>query len=397
MTMAINENKWRISDETSDFPAKRQVFTGVLSVIIIRYLVRETLKSQLAILFILLLIFFCQKLVRILGAAADGEVPTNLVLTLLGLGISEMAQLILPLSLFLAILMTFGRLYTESEITVMHACGLSKAVLVKAAMVLMLITAAVAAANVAWLGPWSARDQNEVTKNAKANPGAAALAAGQFQQSGDGQAVLFIENVKGNTFGNVFLAQLRPKDNARPSVVVADKGHMSQRHDGSQVVTLDNGTRFEGTAMLRDFRITDFKNYQAIIGHQEVLLDPNDAEQMSFSALRHSTKPDFISELHWRLTLVFSVLVMALMVVPLSVVNPRQGRVLSMLPAMLLYLIFFLLQSSLRSSGAKGRLDPALWMWVVNLGYLALAVLLNLWDTVPMRRIRARFSKGGSV
>lgn len=397
MTRAIDENKWRISDETSDFPAKRQVFTGVLSVIIIRYLVRETLKSQLAILFILLLIFFCQKLVRILGAAAEGEVPTNLVLTLLGLGVSEMAQLILPLSLFLAILMTLGRLYTESEITVMHACGLSKAVLVKAAMVLMLFTAVVAAANVAWLGPWSSRYQNEVTTNAKANPGAAALAAGQFQQSGDGKSVLFIENVKGNNFGNVFLAQLQPKGNARPSVVMADKGHMVQRQDGSQVVTLDNGTRFEGTAMLRDFRITDFKNYQAIVGHQQVLLDPNDAEQMDFKTLWQSPKPDFASELHWRLTLVFSVLVMALMVVPLSVVNPRQGRVLSMLPAMLLYLIFFLLQSSLRSSGAKGRLDPALWMWVVNLSYLALAVLLNVWDTVPMRRIRARFSKGGSV
>ncbi len=397
MTRAIDEKKWRISDETSDFPAKRQVFTGVLSVIIIRYLVRETLKSQLAILFILLLIFFCQKLVRILGAAADGEIPTNLVLTLLGLGISEMAQLILPLSLFLAILMTLGRLYTESEITVMHACGLSKAVLVKAAMVLMLFTAVVAAANVAWLGPWSARYQNEVTKNAKANPGAAALAAGQFQQSGDGQSVMFIENVKGNNFGNVFLAQLRPKGNARPSVVLADKGHMTQRADGSQIVTLDKGTRFEGTAMLRDFRITDFENYQAIIGHQEVVLDPNDAEQMNFSTLMHSKKPDFASELHWRITLVFSVLVMALMVVPLSVVNPRQGRVLSMLPAMLLYLVFFLLQSSLRSSGSKGRLDPAIWMWVVNIGYLALAVMLNLWDTVPVRRIRARFTRGGSV
>ena len=84
---------------------------------------RETLKSQLAILFILLLIFFCQKLVKILGAAVDGEIPTNLVLSLLGLGIPEMAQLILPLSLFLGLLMTLGRLYTESEITVMHACG----------------------------------------------------------------------------------------------------------------------------------------------------------------------------------------------------------------------------------------------------------------------------------
>lgn len=394
---AIDEEKWQISVETSDFPAKRQVFTGVLSVIIIRYLVRETLKSQLAILFILLLIFFCQKLVRILGAAVDGEVPTNLVLTLLGLGVPEMAQLILPLSLFLAILMTLGRLYTESEITVMHACGLSKAVLVKAAMVLMLFTSLVAAVNVIWLGPWSSRYQDEVTQNAKANPGTAALAAGQFQTSSDGNAVLFIEDVKGNQFGNVFLAQLRPKGNARPSVVLADSGHMEQHKDGSQVVTLDKGTRFEGTALLRDFRITDFTNYQARVGYKEATLDPNDAEQSSFTGLFGNDSPTFRAELHWRLTLVFSVLVMALMVVPLSVVNPRQGRVLSMLPAMLLYLIFFLLQSSLKSSGAKGRLDPAIWMWVVNLSYLLLAVLLNLWDTVPMRRVRARFTRGGSV
>jgi lipopolysaccharide export system permease protein len=394
---AIDEEKWQISVETSDFPAKRQVFTGVLSVIIIRYLVRETLKSQLAILFILLLIFFCQKLVRILGAAVDGEVPTNLVLTLLGLGVPEMAQLILPLSLFLAILMTLGRLYTESEITVMHACGLSKAVLVKAAMVLMLFTSLVAAVNVIWLGPWSSRYQDEVTQNAKANPGTAALAAGQFQTSSDGSAVLFIEDVKGNQFGNVFLAQLRPKGNARPSVVLADSGHMEQHKDGSQVVTLDKGTRFEGTALLRDFRITDFTNYQALVGYKEATLDPNDAEQSSFTGLFGNDSPTFRAELHWRMTLVFSVLVMALMVVPLSVVNPRQGRVLSMLPAMLLYLIFFLLQSSLKSSGAKGRLDPAVWMWVVNIGYLLLAVLLNLWDTVPMRRVRARFTRGGSV
>ena len=365
--------------------------------IIIRYLVRETLKSQLAILFILLLIFFCQKLVRILGAAVDGEVPTNLVLTLLGLGVPQMAQLILPLSLFLAILMTLGRLYTESEITVMHACGLSKAVLVKAAMVLMLFTSIVAAVNVIWLGPWSSRYQDEVTQNAKANPGAAAMAAGQFQTSSDGSAVLFVEDVKGNNFGNVFLAQLRPKGNARPSVVLADSGHMEQHKDGSQVVTLDKGTRFEGTALLRDFRITDFTNYQAIVGYKAATLDPNDAEQASLTDLFANKTPEFQAELHWRLTLVFSVLVMALMVVPLSVVNPRQGRVLSMLPAMLLYLIFFLLQSSLRSSGGKGRLDPALWMWVVNLAYLGLAIVLNAWDTVPMRRLRARFTRGGSV
>lgn len=365
--------------------------------IIIRYLVRETLKSQLAILFILLLIFFCQKLVRILGTAVEGEVPANLVLTLLGLGVSEMAQLILPLSLFLAILMTLGRLYTESEITAMHACGLGKSVLLKAAAILILFTAIVAAINVIWLGPWSARYQSEVTANAKNNPGAAALVAGQFRQSTDGTYVLFVEDVKQQNFGHIFVAQLWTKGSSRPSVVIADSGRLEQKKNGAQVITLDKGTRFEGTALLRDFRITHFNDYQAIIDQQATSLNPDDAEQASMSALFKSNNPKFRSELNWRLTLIFSILVMGLMVIPLSVVNPRQGRVMSMLPAMLLYLIFFLIQSSLRSNGAKEKLDPMLWMWGVNLSYLALAVMLNMWETMPVRRLRASLTRKGVV
>lgn len=365
--------------------------------IIIRYLVRETLKSQLAILFILLLIFFCQKLVRILGAAVEGEIPTNLVLSLLGLGVPEMAQLILPLSLFLGLLMTLGRLYTESEITVMHACGLGKSVLIKAAMLLVLFTGAIATVNVMWLSPWSARHQEEVLAEAKANPGVATLAQGQFQQTKDGRSVLFIENVKGANFHDVFLAQTHPSGSTRPSVVVADTGHLSLQANGSQVVTLNSGTRFEGTALLRDFRITDFKDYQAVVGHQRVTLDPTNTSQMSMSALWNSDQPESRTELQWRLTLIMSVIIMALMVVPLSVVNPRQGRVLSMLPAMLLYLVFFLLQSSMRSSAANGKIDPIVGMWGVNLFYLALAMVLNLWDTVPVRKVSARFSCKGVV
>ncbi|VFS70623.1 Lipopolysaccharide export system permease protein lptF [Kluyvera cryocrescens] len=36
-------------------------------------------------------------------------------------------------------------------------------------------------------------------------------------------------------------------------------------------------------------------------------------------------------------------------------------------------------------------------MWTVNVLYFALAVALNLWDTIPMRRIRARFTQRGAV
>lgn len=87
--------------------------------ILSRYLTKEIFKSQIAILFILLVIFFCQQLVRVLSSAVSGRVPTDLVLSLLGLGMPTMAQLMLPLSLFIALLLTLGRFYAESEITVM--------------------------------------------------------------------------------------------------------------------------------------------------------------------------------------------------------------------------------------------------------------------------------------
>jgi lipopolysaccharide export system permease protein len=353
-------------------------------------LIRETFKSQIAILFILLLIFFCQKLVKVLSMAVDGDIPTNLVFSLLGLGIPEMAQLILPLSLFLAILMTFSKLYTESEITVMYACGMSKNVLLAAALVLSLFTALLAGINSIWFGPMSAINQEKIIADAKANPNLAALVEGQFQPSQDGNAVLFVGNVEGNDFTDVFLAQLRASGNQRPSVVVADKGHIEEDANGAQRIFLDKGTRYEGTALLRDFRITDFNHYQAVIGHQETVLDNNDVEQASITDLTAMKTHQAKAELNWRLTLIISVPLMALLVVPLSEVNPRQGRVVSMLPAMLLYLMYFLLQSSLKSNASRGKIDPMIWVWVVNLAYLTLGIILNLWDSIPMRRLRAR-------
>ncbi|MFB6421788.1 MAG: LPS export ABC transporter permease LptF [Candidatus Malihini olakiniferum] len=364
--------------------------------IIIRYLAQETFKSQLVILLVLLVIFFCQELVQILGSVVDGEVPINLVLSLLGLGIPKIAQLILPLSLFLGLLMTFSRMYAKSEITVMYACGLDKTVLLKTACILALVTGVIAMINAFWVSPWSSRHQEIVMAEAKANPSVTTLVAGQFQSIQSSNTVLFISNVKGQKFDRVFLAQLRTNCNTPPSVVIASSGRVDIDQNGMQVVTLNKGSRYEGTAILRDFYITDFKKYQAVIGHKNVSQENTGMrhmEQMTISELYQLDENSARAEFHWRITLVFSVLIMAVFVVPLSAVNPRQNRVLSTLSPMLFYLIFFLIQSSLRSNASKGKIDPEISIWLVNLAYIWIALLLNLWDTLPLRRLRARARK----
>jgi len=359
--------------------------------IIIKYLAKETVKSQIIILFILLLIFFSQKLVVVLREVVNGDIPINLVFYFLGLGLPEMAQLILPLSLFLGLLITYNKIYTESEITAIHACGLGKKPLIIAALGLALITAVLATVNTLWLGPWSMKYQEKMLSNAQVNPNLAALFEGKFQSSKHGNAVLFIENINGKKFNRVFLAQLKPNDNQQPSIMIAKSGYMSEHTDGSQMVTLDKGTRYEGTALLRNFRITDFEDYQATISYQSIIPSRSSSEQMSISSLWYSDYPDARAEFHWRLTLIITVIIMALLVVPLSTVNPRQGKVLSMLPAILLYLIFFLFQSSLRSNASRGKLDPLLWLWTINGIYLGLAITLNMWDSLVMLKLRAHF------
>ncbi len=81
--------------------------------IIVRYLIKETVKSQLAVLFVLFLVFFSQKFIRVLANASDGSIPSNEILTLVGLYMPSMAMLMLPLSIFIGILLTFGRLYAR--------------------------------------------------------------------------------------------------------------------------------------------------------------------------------------------------------------------------------------------------------------------------------------------
>ncbi|EGU59665.1 hypothetical protein VINI7043_19398, partial [Vibrio nigripulchritudo ATCC 27043] len=102
--------------------------------IIVRYLIRETIKTQFAVFLVLFLIFLSQEFIRILSHASDGDIPARLILTLVGLNMPTMGMLMLPLSLYLGILLTFGRLYAESEITVMNATGIGNKFLIQAAL-----------------------------------------------------------------------------------------------------------------------------------------------------------------------------------------------------------------------------------------------------------------------
>lgn len=355
--------------------------------IIVRYLIRETIKSQIAIFFVLFLVFLSQKFISILAQASDGDIPASLIMTLVGLNMPVMAGMILPLSIFVGILITFGRLYAESEITVMNATGIGNKFLIQSALYLALISSIVAGFNTLWLTPWALDKRAETMEQLSADNSVELLQKGQFQRTPDGSAVVFIGDLKDKKLSKVFVAQVAQRDSILPSVMLADSGRVKELDDGRQILSLYDGTRYEGIPKRLDYMITDYQEYDALIGQREVKKSGRDWDDLpTLTLLTHPDKKAQ-AELQWRISLIVCIPLLTLIVIPLSAVNPRQGRFAKMGPAILIYMTYFLALSASKSGIEGGGLPVIIGMWPVNISLLLAGLILNYMDSIAVRRL----------
>ncbi|KAB2824127.1 LPS export ABC transporter permease LptF [Aliivibrio finisterrensis] len=364
--------------------------------IIIRYLIKETLKSQFAVFFVLFLIFMSQKFISILADASDGDIPGGLILSLVGLNMPAMGLLMLPLSIFIGILLTFGRLYAESEITVMNATGMGNAILIRAALYLALITGVAAAVNSLWLSPWSQEKTTQLMETVESDAGIDLLQKGQFQRSPDGNAVVFIDDISnknGKQLENIFLAQPVPHESLRPSVLVAEKGVVKELPDGRQVLDLQDGTRYEGIPTRLDYLESNFKSYELLIGQKDVKEKRRDWDAIPTLDLMKRGELEAKAELQWRISLIICIPLLTMVVVPLSAVNPRQGRFAKLGPAVLLYLAYFLSLSAGKSAIEDGGLAPYVGLWAINAVLLIIGIVLNSMDSVFVRQLKEKMRR----
>ena len=112
-----------------------------------RYLSREVLMTLSAVSAVLLVIIMSGRFIKYLAQAAQGVLDPGVLFLIMGYRMPGFLQLILPLGLFLGILLAYGRLYLDSEMTVLSATGMSNRRLLGYSMA----PAAIVAVLVAWL------------------------------------------------------------------------------------------------------------------------------------------------------------------------------------------------------------------------------------------------------
>ena len=106
--------------------------------IIFRYLTREILSTTFAICVVLLLVLISGRFVKYLSSALAGNMDAGVIFAVIGYRIPGFLELTIPLAFFLAILLSFGRLHVENEMSVLKSCGVSEANLVGYTLVVAL-------------------------------------------------------------------------------------------------------------------------------------------------------------------------------------------------------------------------------------------------------------------
>lgn len=359
--------------------------------IVFRYLSREVLVTLSAVSAVLLVIIMSGRFIKYLAQAASGALDPGVLFLIMGFRLPGFLQLILPLGLFLGILLAYGRLYLESEMTVLAATGMSQQRL----LAITLAPAALVALLVAWLSfslaPQGAAQFSVLINKQDSLTEFDTLVPGRFQSLRDGTRVTYTQELSEDRtqLGSIFISERRlASDKGKDSgitVLVAEKGRQEVRPDGSRFLVLENGYRYDGNPGEANYRAIQYDTYGALLPKPEISAEVTERDAIPTSELFGNDTPRYQAELHWRLSLPILVFIVTLMAVPLSRVNPRQGRYLKLLPAILLYMAYLTILIAVRGALEKGKLPMALGMWWVHALFLLIGLGLLYWEPLRLK------------
>jgi len=338
--------------------------------IIDHYLIREIVYPLLAICTALVVIFITYSLSRLLVDADAGLLQVGEVVRLTLLKSIISLDVLLPLSLFLAVMTGLGRLYTDSEIYAMRASGISEARLLRPLMRMALVLAVLVALLSTWARPWAYAQSYAIKSEAEASAETGRIREARFYTFGESKRTVFIEHIaeNGSDLDGIFVRTRKGDD---LQVITANKGIFEYR-----AKAMFHRLQLTDASVFR--KVRDGNDLSAQFGTFTLWLPVETPKPPGYkvksattNALRQSLDPADRAEFQWRLSTPVSALLLALAAIPLSRSRPRQGRYAKMLLALVIYAVYFNLLDVSRSWVEQGS-SAYIW-WVPAL--LSLVVI----------------------
>ena len=343
--------------------------------IFLRSTLREFAITGVAVFSVLLAITFSSALIRYLGLAARGTVPADAVMVLLALSALSTVSVLLSATVFLSVLLTMTRAYRDSEMVVWQTSGLSllgwfRPVLLFVAPVMVLV-----ALLSIYMTPWAIGKAEQFRHQLENRDDAASIAPGVFRESKNADRVFFIEKLSPDLtqVANIFVHEVR---DGRMWVGVASRGYLEKAKNGDRYLVALDGRRYSGTPGQADYRVEAFGKYAVRIEQSAAKSFLPTQKSRATGLLLLDPSPANRAELSFRFGLPVATLLLALLAIPMSAVNPRTGRFLNLLIAVFVYMIYSNLISIVQAWIAQGKVSVLVGMLAVHGGMVLLLIVL---------------------
>lgn len=358
--------------------------------IIDRYILREIIKPMVVICAILLSIFASYLAAELLSDAASGLLPGRIILYLVFLKVCVTLEMLLPTTLFLSVVLALGRLYTDTEMTALFACGVSLNRVIKIVLSLSLVLAVLVACLSLYVRPWAYETFYRLRDQAKSEFDLSKMEGGSFYEIPQDHSIFFADNVdhERNRAEGVFV-----QSEQRNTLQIISAKELYQREDqasGKRALVFVNGYLYKFPRDGMGGHIVQFRESTLPLERQELPPVKNRFRSAQTAQLALSDASPDIAELQWRLAAPLSTVLLALLAAPLSRAAPRQGKYARVGAAVLIYAIYYNLSAMGKAwveTGLIGRV-PGIW-WVP--GLLACLVLILFWQQVLVLGRRKRW------
>lgn len=361
--------------------------------ILARYLSRDVLQTTLAVTLVLLLIFLCGRFSKYLVDAATGKISADIILTLLFYRAPSILERILPLGLFLGILLVYGRLYVESEISALQAAGVSQRKLLTAAGWAIVPVALITGLLTLYVSPAGYQKAEAMLSGEKKRSELELVEPGKFLRLRGRGGVVYTGEISDDRqdIKNVFIS--RQHIDGRWTIIRSEGA--TQRYDervDDRYLTLVNGTRYVfAPGQLAAEQMT-FDTLESLVkpSNEYDVMQKQEADALSTAKLlEHRDKPELYATLMWRASMIALVPLVAILAVAMSRTTPRQGRYIKLLPAMLMYFAYMTALDVVRHKMAEGDWSLNLGMWPIHIVFGAIALAMLFGDSIKSWRARA--------
>lgn len=350
--------------------------------ILTRYFLRELLTSTFVITGILMLIVVSARLVVHLNKAVAGIIPPEAVYYTILYNSPGFLQLILPLGFYISILLVYGRMHSENEMTVLHATGFGPKHVFRITMAPVSVMMVIIAFLSMYLAPTAADKLDTYYQKQQQESEFSFITPGRFNALGKGgKKVSYAETLSADRteMQDVFMADGN-------TIILAESGRQYvSPATGSRFLELKNGKRMSGYPGSEEFESMTFDSYAVKIAEESSVAKKARYEAISTKALFGSDKRQHKARLHYRVGLFLLIPIIVFIAFPLSTVKPRQGRYGKMLPAIVIYMVYYTSLITARKWMEQGDTPEWIGLWWLHGIFLVIGLFLMYWPKVQRK------------